>query len=451
MGMTISNKGEPFVLLLGDIIVFIATLWLTLLIRYSEAPSSWLFQIHIAPFSIIFLFWILIFFIAGLYEKHTRLLKSRLPALLFKVQIINSIIAVLFFYLIPYFGINPKTNLFICLILSFVMILIWRLFGTSLLGFRYREKAVLIGSGEEMRELYEEINGNSKYSIYFVSSFDTKDIDHASSVEKIAKAISDNGVSSIVVDLSSEKTDRVVSRLYDLVISGVRLIDIHNVYEDTFDRIPVSLLSHNWFLKNISGTAHIGYDFLKRFMDIIIGVALGVVSLVLYPFVILAIKLEDGGGIFSFQSRVGMNNKIIKIIKFRTMTVANDNAEWGSVENKVTRVGSFLRKSRIDELPQLWNVLKGDISLIGPRPEFERPVKEYSEKIPYYNTRHLIKPGLSGWAQIYHERHPHHGVDIEETKNKLSYDLYYIKNRSFMLDLEIALKTVRTLLSRSGA
>jgi lipopolysaccharide/colanic/teichoic acid biosynthesis glycosyltransferase len=201
----------------------------------------------------------------------------------------------------------------------------------------------------------------------------------------------------------------------------------------------------------MSGTAHLGYDFLKRVMDIIIGAVLGIVSLILYPLVILAIKLEDGGEILSFQKRVGMNNKIITIVKFRTMTVANDNAEWGNGKNKVTRVGALLRKSRIDELPQLWNVLKGDVSLIGPRPEFERPVKEYSEKIPYYNTRHLIKPGLSGWAQLYHERHPHHGVDIEETKNKLSYDLYYIKNRSFMLDLEVALKTIRTLLSRTGA
>ena len=117
---------------------------------------------------------------------------------------------------------------------------------------------------------------------------------------------------------------------------------------------------------------------------------------------------------------------------------------------KVTRVGSFLRASRIDELPQLWNVFKGDISLIGPRPELPALVKRYSEEIPYYNVRHLIKPGLSGWAQIYHDQHSHHEVDTLETKNKLSYDLYYIKNRSLMLDLKIALKTLKILLSRSG-
>jgi lipopolysaccharide/colanic/teichoic acid biosynthesis glycosyltransferase len=116
----------------------------------------------------------------------------------------------------------------------------------------------------------------------------------------------------------------------------------------------------------------------------------------------------------------------------------------------VTRVGSFLRKTRIDELPQLWNVLRGDISLIGPRPEFADAVQSYMDEIPYYNVRHLIKPGLSGWAQIYHENHPHHGLDVGATSEKLSYDLFYIKNRSIILDAIIALKTLKTLFLSKG-
>ncbi|TRZ52318.1 hypothetical protein D4R99_02950 [bacterium] len=159
--------------------------------------------------------------------------------------------------------------------------------------------------------------------------------------------------------------------------------------------------------------------------------------------------MDDGGKIFSHQDRIGKGNSIIHLLKFRTMT-RDDGGVWGEGENKVTRVGDFLRKTRIDELPQLWNVLWGSISLIGPRPEFPDPVKQYAAEVPYYNIRHLIKPGLSGWAQIYHENHPHHGIDIQETKNKLSYDLYYIKNRSIMLDLKIALLTIKTLLMRVG-
>ena len=131
----------------------------------------------------------------------------------------------------------------------------------------------------------------------------------------------------------------------------------------------------------------------------------------------------------------------------------NDNGNYnpdGKTELRVTKFGNFLRKTRLDEFPQLFSVIKGDISLIGPRPELPSLVKHYTEEIPYYNVRHLIKPGLSGWAQIYHEAHPHHGVDTLETKNKLSYDLYYIKNRSFLLDLKIALHTLRTLVSIAG-
>lgn len=140
------------------------------------------------------------------------------------------------------------------------------------------------------------------------------------------------------------------------------------------------------------------------------------------------------------------------MLKFRTMTFANDGGKWKEegLKNKVTRVGAFLRKTRVDELPQLWNVLRGDISLIGPRPEFHDAVQQYGQQIPYYNVRHLIKPGLSGWAQIYHDNHPHHGLDVDATAEKLSYDLYYIKNRSIVLDAIIALKTLKTLILSRG-
>jgi lipopolysaccharide/colanic/teichoic acid biosynthesis glycosyltransferase len=125
------------------------------------------------------------------------------------------------------------------------------------------------------------------------------------------------------------------------------------------------------------------------------------------------------------------------------------NLEKGG-ENKLTRVGPFLRNTRIDELPQIWSVIKGDLSFIGPRPELPSGVQLYEKEIPYYSVRHLIKPGLSGWAQILQENHPHHGFGVEETKEKLAYDLYYIKNRSAILDLKIALKTIKTLVRVVG-
>ena len=161
--------------------------------------------------------------------------------------------------------------------------------------------------------------------------------------------------------------------------------------------------------------------------------------------------MDDRGPLFIVQKRVGKQGELVSIIKFRSMT-GDDEGKYvdGKTTLTETRVGRFLRRTRLDEFPQLLNVLKGDLSLIGPRPELPALVSEYEQAIPYYNARHLIKPGLSGWAQLYHDNHPHHGSAVAETKEKLSYDLYYIKNRSFWMDIQIGLQTIKTLFSRSG-
>ncbi len=260
----------------------------------------------------------------------------------------------------------------------------------------------------------------------------------------------ENNVKIIVVDFSHENVTPLLPHLYNLIFSKIRFVDSHRIYEEIFDRIPLSLVTYSWFLENISVSPKFTYDFLKRVFDIIISLPLLILPLASYPFIFIALKLQDGGEIFSHQKRIGQNNQIIELLKFRTM-LFNDQGEWQEKgrENRVTTVGAFLRKTRLDEFPQLWNVLKGDISLIGPRPEFPGPVEQYERELPFYNIRHLIKPGLSGWAQLYGEQ-PHHGTDVTKTKNKLSYDLFYIKNRSFWLDLKIALKTIRELISRRG-
>jgi lipopolysaccharide/colanic/teichoic acid biosynthesis glycosyltransferase len=225
---------------------------------------------------------------------------------------------------------------------------------------------------------------------------------------------------------------------------------MHRVYEEIFDRVPLSLLKYSWFLENISLTPHALYDALKRVMDITLSVVGLIISLPFWALAYILLKIQDGGQVFSYQARVGQYGKLVNLIKFRTM-LFDDQGGWTGEgrKNEVTNVGKFLRKTRIDEFPQFLNVLRGDVSLIGPRPEFPSAVGEYTKEIAYYGVRHIIKPGLSGWAQI-HGEHPHHGIDVAQTKNKLSYDLFYIKNRSFILDLKIALQTIKTLLSRSG-
>ncbi len=440
--MSVSRKKETFVLFFGDIILLCLSLWFSLALRYSSIPDLQILALHAAPFAIIIAVWLIVFFISGLYEKHTLILKSRLPATIFNAQLANSFIAVLFFYFIPYFGIAPKTNLFVYLVVSFVFVLVWRIYGDRFFRKTKQERGIIIGSGEEMRELLQEVNGNPRYELQFVSSIDLDEISGLDFKEEILSRIYAEEIQIIVVDLKNEKVEPILPHLYNLIFSKVKFIDMYKVYEDIFDRVPLSLVRYNWFLENISTENRISYDVLKRMMDILLSLVLFIGSLLIYPFVYLAIRLDDGGQVFFSQGRVGKNNQLIKVKKFRSMK------EDGS--NQITRVGRFIRSTRIDELPQLWNVLVGDLSLIGPRPEIPNLVKHYEEEIHYYNIRHLIKPGLSGWAQLYHTDPPKVTADALKTRRKLSYDLYYIKNRSFMLDVKIALKTLKALLSRSG-
>ncbi len=427
---------------LVDVGLLYASLWLTLFLRYGSVPSEFTLGLHSWPFTLIIGVWLFVYFISGLYEKHTLLIKSRLPSTVFNAQLVSSFIAVLFFYFIPYFGITPKTNLFVYLVISFALVLLWRIYGDRFFRAEKRERGILIGSGEEMKELLEEVNYNQRYNIEFVSSVDLDKIEGVDFQGEILKRIYAEEIQIIAIDLKNEKVEPILPHLYNLIFSKVKFIDMYKIYEDIFDRVPLSLVRYNWFLENVSTETRLTYDGTKRLMDIVLSLGLFVLSLPIYPFVWLAIKAEDRGAVFFGQERMGKNNKIIKVKKFRSMK------EDGS--NQITRVGRFIRSTRIDELPQLWNVLIGDMSMIGPRPEIPSLVKQYEEQIHYYNIRHLIKPGLSGWAQLYHTDPPKVTVDALKTRRKLSYDLYYIKNRSFMLDVKIALKTLKALLSRSG-
>lgn len=448
--MNLSSRREALLLFIGDIVIFVLSLWFVLLFRYQGVPDRALFFLHIEPFAILFAVWVMVFFTAGLYEKHTTLFRKRLPTVVFTAQVINAVFAVTFFYLLPSFGIAPKTILFMYLVISFPFILAWRTFAPTVWAAGKKAHAILIGSGEEMRELRDEVNGNSRYRFRFISSIDLEKIDGIDATEDITKQVYAEEVSLVAVDLRNSKVERILPHLYNLIFSKVRFADANRLYEDIFDRVPISLLQYNWFLENISNAPHLAYDTAKRIMDLFIGGLLFLLSLPLYPLVALALKLEDGGPVFIFQERVGQNNVPVRIIKFRSMLTDDAGRYDANNTNRVTRVGAFLRQTRIDELPQLWNVLRGDLSLIGPRPELPSLVKLYEAEIPYYNIRHLIKPGLSGWAQLYHENHPHHGVAVHQTKEKLSYDLYYIKNRSLALDVVIGLKTLKTLAMRVG-
>ncbi len=445
--MNRSSRWHIPAIFLGDVVLFYAALsvsvWLRGLFPGDAAP----FNTHLVPFTYIFAIWVVVYYIASLYEPHTVVFKSKLPGLILNAQAANSLIAVLFFYLIPAFGLTPKTILFIDLVVTIIFIATWRIFGVALFGLRHKEPAVLIGTGSETHALYKVVNESPIYPLRFATMVDIDKLDGIDFDSEVLAGIYSEGVTTIVIDLENEKVAPILPKFYNLIFSHIRFVEQYRIYEDIFDKIPLSLIGYSWFLENVSSRAHFGYDVLKRIMDTALALVLSVPAALLAPFVALAIKIEDGGPIFYTPERVGKGNHPIRLYKFRTMTTMDAGKRLEDNVQGITKVGRILRATRIDELPQLWNVLRGELSLIGPRPEFPDLVAQYVSEIPYYNMRHLIQPGLSGWAQVHHDKPPQ---TVEETKDKLAYDLYYLKNRSFVLDLKIALKTIKTLLSRTG-
>lgn len=451
--MTLVPKREYLLLLLGDLIVFTASLWLTLALRYLEWPSGEFFMRHFTPFTFIFAAWVFVFFLSGLYGRHTRLFRSRLTATLLYTQIINIGLAGLFFFFNPAFGLAPKTILLLYLLVSFALIFLWRRVLFPYLPRSSQLRGVLLASGPDARILAEEIRHDPHAPFTFDYVVDTSVAPTHEVIQQACRIAEEKHVSFVVVDYTDKAVQAALPIIYDAAFHKQRfaLVSAADLYEEVFDRVPLSLIGYEWVLEHVSASRL--YDIVKRLIDIAGAAVIGLVSLLAYPFVILAIKLDDGGPIFITQLRVGIFQKPIHIYKFRSMS-GNDQGvygEGGKSQLTVTRVGKWLRVLRIDELPQLWNVLRGDLSLVGPRPELPSLAAQYNARIPYYNARSLIAPGLMGWAQIRHDRHPHHGTDVTETKEKLSYDLYYLKHRSLLLDLFVILQTIRVILTARGS
>ncbi|MGL5049352.1 MAG: exopolysaccharide biosynthesis polyprenyl glycosylphosphotransferase, partial [Fusobacteriaceae bacterium] len=246
-------------------------------------------------------------------------------------------------------------------------------------------------------------------------------------------------------------SEKEISTLFKIRISGVEVKNYSNYMEEIEGKIDVDSIDENWIL-NAYGFKLLYSQFeiqTKRAIDIILAI---IITAITFPIMILAaiiVRIESPGPAIYSQARVGKNSVEFYIHKFRSMRndAEKDGAKWASVNDpRVTKFGNFMRKTRIDELPQLWNVIKGEMSFIGPRPERMVFIKDLEKKIPYYNLRHLVKPGLTGWAQVMYP----YGASVEDAKNKLEYDLYYVKNQNFHMDLVIMFRTLKTVIFGKG-
>lgn len=452
--MIYGRRRAPALLFIGDIAVFTFSLYVTLILRTGALPNRAMLENHAMPFAILFVLWVLVFYMAGLYGKGTILFKSHQPQALVRTQVANIVLAALFFFLVPGVGIAPKTNLLIYLVVSLVFIFVWRLALYPRISIRRsRAKAVLIAGGSEAHELVEEVNSNPRYHLTFVRTYAPEEF-LALSQEKRAAGIPE-GLDAVVADMAACNTHGLLPQLYDLpqARQGYEIIDFADLYEEIFDRIPLSLLDQGWFLENVTVEDTLWYTIPKRLIDLVGGIAMGVVTVVALPFVWLALRLEGPGPLLISQDRLGARGGHIRTYKFRSMYAVDEGVWDGENENRVTRVGAILRQTSLDEFPQFVNVLKGELSLIGPRNDVASLGKRLAEALPHYNMRYIVKPGITGWAQInqQYEQGNLSPQSIKETTVRLAYDFYYLKHRSLGLDLVIALKTVKRMLFRLSA
>lgn len=269
----------------------------------------------------------------------------------------------------------------------------------------------------------------------------------------LMKIVSRYLVTDVICAISKDIHPDLVQILIKLEENGYEVSTMSQIYEEITGKIPAQLMDSEWLIKIFYSEAHssASYALSKRFIDLIAGLVGTFIYSLLLPIIAIAIFIESGTPIFIRQSRVGKNGAPYPMIKFRTMhkknrVVGNDLTLTAINDPRITKVGKFLRKSHLDELPQFWIILKGGMSLVGPRAEIDFIADEFEKNIPFYRARFLAKPGLTGWAQI----HQDYAATTEETAEKLRYDLYYIKHRSLILDLQIIVRTVSNVLGLKG-
>ncbi len=259
-------------------------------------------------------------------------------------------------------------------------------------------------------------------------------------------------ISDLVIAITGEVQGSTFQSILDAQERGIEIVRMPILYEEIAQRVPIHHLESDWLIRSFVDQLRVSmiYEVLKRLLDILGGLAGLLVFCLILPFVAIATAIDSGVPIIYSQSRLGKGGHIFKIFKFRTMRqdAEVDGEARLAAENdpRITRVGNFLRRTRLDELPQFWNVLHGEMSMVGPRPERPSLVKAFQKEIPFYRARLLVKPGLAGWAQINYG----YVANVTETAVKLEYDLYYIKHRSLIMDILIILRTIGTVLSRKG-
>ena len=447
-----NNKLKKLVLLSGDIIVLYVSLYLTLLIRYQGGYTVITWEAHFWPFTIIFLLWLIIFYISNLYNLNLAVNNLKFYQSSGRALAIASLVSLAFFYLMPQISIAPKRNLFIYIIVFAVIFYLWRQFyNFSLKSYLPKRNIGIVGYNNLVAEIINEFKQKPHlgYALSFI--VDDKAENQTVGIRPIVdleKLLAENKLDIVILSNDPHQSENLRAALFNALHRRINYVSLPNFYETITDKVPLDNLNQMWFLENLNENNKIWFDRLKLIYDVILALIIFIITAPLWLIIALIIKLESSGPVFFIMKRAGQNNKIFKLIKFRTMKKENnDYSPTRANDPRITGFGNLLRKTRLDELPQVINILRREMSFVGPRPERPELILELEKQIPFYGQRTLVKPGLTGSDQISGE---YHSPSKEDSLKKLQYDLFYIKNRSVYLDLSIILKTIATIVSRKG-
>ena len=311
-----------------------------------------------------------------------------------------------------------------------------------------KERVVFVGENDYTEDLLESVKKDGQY--VFVTSLNNTDM---KALGKEILELYNTKKFDVLVDFTDKllRDPKITEKLLQYKLEGLQYYNYLEFYETYENKLPISHLSPKWFLENTGFEIyHNNFNLkAKRLLDLLFALLIGIFAAPVIVLAAIIVKLESKGPVFFIQERIGEGNKKFNIVKFRSMTTdaEKDGPQWASKnDNRVTKFGKIMRATRIDELPQLWNVLRGEMSFVGPRPEREYFIQQLEKEIPYYNLRHTVKPGLTGWAQVMYP----YGASVEDAYRKLQYDLYYIKHHSIPFDVKVLLKTVKIVIFGKG-
>ncbi|MGJ5675444.1 MAG: sugar transferase [Nostochopsis sp.] len=447
----------PVLLLLGDILGLFVSLAIAFWLRLDQ-PLNW-FDPIIYGFALLLLVGC---YLADTYHPDRQIAGLRTPARIIISNVVIGGVAAALIYLSGTWGENPLLGRGI-LLLSLGIFTIWavilRLVAVKWVRSQAQQSSwLMLGANESATKFAQNLLKLNPLGRLTVLTETTQNqiplIDnhlHCVGSLKELSTWTKESWSAVIVATQIEFSETQMRDLMQMRLRGVPIYWLPDFYETLWNKLPSSLLQDKWLAFSNGFNLISGYLGLrlKRFGDVIFAGSLLVILSPLMLLVALAIKLDSQGSVFYSQVRTGQYGKPFRVYKFRSMyqDAEKRGAQWANTrDSRITRVGYWLRLVRIDELPQIWNVLCGEMSLIGPRPERPEFDVKLKEAIPYYEVRYLVKPGITGWAQVMYP----YGASVEDAYEKLSYDLYYIKNYSFWLDLAIVFKTIRVVLLGKG-